>query len=160
MGLRFSGQKPALKIVSFPGVNAWPQKGNLMKSPLALLRIAFLASAVLLCAASLAYAQDNYASVKLWESFDFAHSKVTSAQMNSLPLDELKLVRGIVFGKHGRIFKDFDIRLYLNSRDWYHAKPDFRNSSLNNTERDNLDVIRIAEAQKHETVQPGDMRLY
>ena len=131
-----------------------------MKSPLALLRIAFLTSAALLCAASLAYAQDNYASVKQWESFDFAHSKVTSAQMNSLPLDELKLVRSIVFGKHGRIFKDFDIRLYLNSRHWYHANPDFRNSSLNNTERDNLDVVRIAEARKHETVQPGDMRLY
>src|SRR5262249_30179376 len=34
------------------------------------------------------------------------------------------------------------------------------NSALNDTERSNLDVIRLAEASKHDTVQPGDMRLY
>ena len=31
---------------------------------------------------------------------------------------------------------------------------------LNDQERQNLDVIRDAEASKHETVQPGDMRFY
>src|SRR5207253_1381790 len=40
------------------------------------------------------------------------------------------------------------------------ANADFQNSSLDETERANLDVIRIAEAEQHETVQPGDMRLY
>jgi hypothetical protein len=69
-------------------------------------------------------------------------------------------VRGIVFGKHGRVFKDPEIRRFLESRTWFKANPDFQNSKLNDTERRNLDVIRIAEAQKHDTVQPGDMRLY
>jgi hypothetical protein len=31
---------------------------------------------------------------------------------------------------------------------------------LNDRERSNLDMVRIAEAQQHETVQPGDMRIY
>ena len=31
---------------------------------------------------------------------------------------------------------------------------------LNDTERRNLDLIRIAEASKHSTIQPGDMRYW
>ena len=131
-----------------------------MKSPFSLLRHSLFLTAILLFTFSIARAQDDFASVKQWEGFDFAHSNVTPAQMNTLSLDELKLVRGIVFGKHGRIFKDVEIKRYLDSRDWYRADADFKNSSLNDRERRNLDVIRLAEAQKHDTVQPGDMRLY
>jgi hypothetical protein len=109
---------------------------------------------------SISQAQDEYASVKKWESFDFAGKNITPADVNPLELYDLKLVRGVVFGKHGRVFKDPDIRRFLESRSWYQANPNFQNSELNGTERQNLDVIRIAEAQKHETVEPGDMRLY
>jgi hypothetical protein len=114
----------------------------------------------MLSAVSVAHAEDEYAGVKTWETFDFAGRSVTPASLSALTLDDLKLVRGIVFGKHGRVFKDFDIRRYLESRSWFKPNPNFQNSALNNTERKNLDVIRDAEAQKHETVQPGDMRFY
>jgi hypothetical protein len=109
---------------------------------------------------SVASAQDEYAAVKTWETFDFAGHSVSPPDISSLPLEDLKLVRGIVFGKHGRVFKDPDIKRFLESRTWFKADPNFQNSALNDTERGNLDVIRIAEAQKHDTVQPGDMRLY
>jgi hypothetical protein len=115
---------------------------------------------VLLSAFSVAHAQDEYAAVKTWETFDFAGRSVAAADLSALTLDDLKLVRGIVFGKHGRVFKDPDIKRFLESRTWFKAAPNFQNSGLNDTERGNLDVIRIAEAGKHETVQPGDMRLY
>jgi hypothetical protein len=115
---------------------------------------------VLLSAFSVASAQDEYAAVKTWETFDFAGRSVAPADISALALDDLKFVRGIVFGKHGRVFKDPDIKRFLESRTWFKADPNFQNSALNDTERKNLDVIRIAEAQKHETVQPGDMRLY
>jgi hypothetical protein len=115
---------------------------------------------VLLSAFSVASAQDEYTAVKTWETFDFAGRSVSRADLSAQSLDDLKLVRGIVFGKHGRVFKDPDIRRYLESRPWFKADPNFQNSALNATERKNLDVIRIAEAEKHETVQPGDMRLY
>ena len=130
-----------------------------MKSPFSFSRL-FLPLLLLLSAFSVASAQDEYAAVKTWETFDFAGRGVAAADVSALTLDDLKLVRGIVFGKHGRVFKDPDIRRFLESRTWFKADPNFQNSALNNTERKNLDVIRIAEAQKHDTVQPGDMRLY
>ena len=77
-----------------------------------------------------------------------------------MPLEDLKLMRGIVFGRHGRIFKDAEIRTYLEAQDWYKPNPDFQNSMLKATENRNLDLIRVAEASKHATVQPGDMRYW
>jgi YARHG domain len=130
-----------------------------MKSLFSFSRLPLLLMLVL-SAFSVASAQDEYKAVKTWETFDFAGHRVVPADISALELDDLKLVRGIVFGKHGRVFKDPDIKRFLESRTWFKADPNFQNSVLNDTERKNLDVIRIAEAQKHETVQPGDMRLY
>jgi hypothetical protein len=132
-----------------------------MKSPFCLSRISLPLLSLILCSAfSVARAQDEYAAVKTWETFDFAGKSLGPADFSALSLDDLKLVRGIVFGKHGRVFKDPDIKRYLDSRPWFKADANFQNSGLSDTERKNLDVIRIAEAQKHDTVQPGDMRLY
>src|SRR5947207_3690199 len=131
-----------------------------MKSPVTIVRRVFLLLLILFSASFVAPAQDEYASMKNWVALDFASKSVKPAEMNALAIDDLKLVRGVVFGKHGRVFKDPDIRRFLESRTWYKADPNFQNTSLNDTERRNLDVIRIGEAQKHDTVQPGDMRLY
>jgi hypothetical protein len=132
-----------------------------MKFPFSFTRLLLpLLLLILISTFSVANAQDEYAGVKTWEAFDFAGHSVAPADFSALTLDDLKLVRGIVFGKHGRVFKDPDIRRFLESRSWFKADPNFQNSLLNDTERKNLDVIRIAEARKHETVQPGDMRLY
>src|SRR4051794_4845355 len=102
-------------------------------------------------------AQDG---IERWEKFNFANSALKSNDIAGVPLDELKLMRGIIFGRHGRMFKDADIKIYLDNQGWFKANPDFTNSQLNDTERRNLDLIRIAEASKHETVQPGDMRYW
>lgn len=129
-----------------------------MKSPFPLRSLISLL--LLLAAFSVAAAQDNYPEMKQWESFDFASQRISAADVAKVKAENLQLMRGVVFGKHGRIFKDWEIKTYLQSRDWYKPNPNFANSALNDTERDNLDVIRIAEAEHHETVQPGDMRLY
>ena len=132
-----------------------------MKSPVTPYR--FLATVFLvasLSAFSSVFAQDEYANIKNWETFDFRGHNITAKDLSALTLYDLKFVRGIVFGKHGRIFKDPDIKRYLQSRDWYKPDGEFKNSLLNDTERENLDVIRLTEAAQHETVEPGDMRLY
>ena len=132
-----------------------------MKSPVT--RYQFLGTlflVALLSAFSPVFAQDEYANIKRWETFDFRGRNITAKDLSALTLYDLKFVRGIVFGKHGRVFKDPDIKRYLQSRDWYKPDAEFKNSSLNNTERENLDVIRLTEAAQHETVEPGDMRLY
>jgi len=131
-----------------------------MTSPFNFARLRLPLLLLVFVSASVAHAQDEYATVKDWENFNFTRKTIVPADIAALSIDDLKLVRGIVFGKHGRVFKDADIRRYLESRSWYKANANFQNSALNDTERANLDVIRLAEARKHDTVQPGDMRLY
>jgi YARHG domain len=95
-----------------------------------------------------------------WKDFDFRKNTITQTQLRKLELWDLKLMRGLVFGRHGRVFKDAEIKAYLENQPWYKPNADFNNSMLNETERRNLDLIRIAEAAKHETIQPGDMRYW
>jgi hypothetical protein len=104
-----------------------------------------------------AQAQDG---IGRWESYDFAKSTLKPRDVAGVPLDDLKLMRGIVFGRHGRIFKDSDIKAYLENQVWFKPNTGFSNAQLNETERHNLDVIRDAEASKHPTVEPGDMRFW
>ncbi len=121
-------------------------------------RFSFLLLAAFLIAGSFsAQAQE---SMQRWQSFDFAKSALKPADIAKVPLEDLKLMRGLVFGRHGRVFKDAEIRVYLEAQDWYKGNPDFNNSLLNVTENRNLDLIRDAEAGKHPTVQPGDMRYW
>ncbi|HEY5885423.1 MAG TPA: YARHG domain-containing protein [Pyrinomonadaceae bacterium] len=104
-----------------------------------------------------ANAQDSLAR---WTNFDFAKQSLRSSDLVRVSLYDMKLMRGIVFGRHGRIFKDAEIQTYLKEQEWYKPNAAFQNSMLNNTERRNLDLIRIAEASKHPTVEPGDMRYW
>ena len=94
------------------------------------------------------------------KDLDFSKTSLKPTQIQNLEMYDLKLLRGIIFGRHGRVFKDSDIKAYLQDQSWFQANPDFKNSMLNDMERRNLDLIRIAEASKHETIQPGDMRYW
>jgi YARHG domain-containing protein len=112
---------------------------------------------VILVAAVTASAQDP---IDAWKNFDFSENAMKQADVQKLEMWDLKLLRGLVFGRHGRVFKDTDIKNYLEAQAWYQPNPEFKNSMLNDTERRNLDLIRIAEASKHDTIQPGDMRYW
>ena len=117
----------------------------------------FFLCALLLISSLTANAQYD---VEKWKDFDFRNKALNQGQVQELELFQLKFLRGLVFGRHGRIFKDAEIKSFLEEQPWYKPNPDFRNALLNETERRNLDVIRIAEAAKHETIQPGDMRYW
>ncbi len=78
------------------------------------------------------FAQDVLDPLK---DLDFSKTSLKPIQIQKLEMYELKLLRGIIFGRHGRVFKDSEIKGYL-------------------------DLIRIAEATKHEFIQPGDMRYW
>jgi hypothetical protein len=121
------------------------------------IRFVFSLCALLLVLAVSASAQDTLAP---WKEFDFRRNAIKQAQIQPLELYELKLVRGLIFGRHGRVFKDTEIKMFLEEQPWYKPNDGFANSMLNDTERRNLDLIRIAEAAKHETIQPGDMRYW
>lgn len=103
------------------------------------------------------FAQDT---LKKWHSFDFSKGKLMAAQLKKLEHEQLQLLRGIVFGKRGRIFKEKNIQAYLEKQSWYKPKSVFSNSVLTRMERDNLDLIRLEEAGRHDYVEPGDLRLW
>src|ERR1044072_7842920 len=118
----------------------------------------FLVLALLALFSITAVAQQD--TMETLKGLDFGKTSIKQVQAQKLAMEDLKLLRGIIFGRHGRVFKDNDIKVYLEEQPWYKPNPDFNNSMLNNVERRNLDVIRIAEAAKHETIQPGDMRYW
>ena len=105
----------------------------------------------------LAHAQDT---MDAWKDVNFSKTTLKQAQVQALSIEDLKLLRGVVFGRHGRVFKDAEIKAYLESQPWYKPNAEFSNTMLNDTERRNLDLIRVAEASKHDTIQPGDMRYW
>src|SRR5215217_483182 len=117
----------------------------------------FLLLTLIALASFTAVAQDTMDAFK---GLDFRKTSIKQAQVQKLGMEDLKLLRGIIFGRHGRIFKDSEIKFYLEEQPWYKPNPDFNNSMLNDIERRNLDLIRIAEAAAHETIQPGDMRYW
>jgi hypothetical protein len=103
-------------------------------------------------------AQEEY--IKDWERVDFSTRTIKAEELAELSQYSLQLLRGLVFGRHGRIFKDPAIKNYLESKKWFKPNPGFQNSMLNNVERANLDTIREAEAKAHDQIQPGDLRFY
>ena len=130
--------------------------------------------AVLVTFASAVFAQevDPAARAARWKEFNknnfeklnFAKTRLTKSRIAKLKVDEdgddLALLRGVVFGKHGRIFKERPIQDYLEKQSWYKPNKNFSNAALNAVERANLDLIRLGEAEKHQFVEPGDMRIW
>src|ERR1043165_9368117 len=118
---------------------------------------AFLLFALIALFSVTAAAQDTMDAFK---DQDFSKSSIKQAQAQKLEMYDLKLLRGIIFGRHGRVFKDTDLKAYLEEQSWYKPNPDSRNSMLSDVERRKPDVIRVAEASKHDAIQPGDMRYW
>ncbi|HRH46731.1 MAG TPA: YARHG domain-containing protein, partial [Pyrinomonadaceae bacterium] len=120
---------------------------------------------ILLIFNSVLFAQDN---VKKYHNFDFSKKLITKAELNKFrfeegevePINELALLRGVVFGKHGRIFVEKSVQNYLEKQSWYKPNPKFSNSVLTQIERQNLDLIRLKEAELHYSVEPGDLRYW
>ncbi|HEX8249238.1 MAG TPA: YARHG domain-containing protein, partial [Pyrinomonadaceae bacterium] len=99
-----------------------------------------------------------------WHKFDFTKRKIAKAQIEKLDIsaafNQIELLRGVVFGKRGRVFKERSIQDYLEKQAWYKPDPKFTNALLTRMERANLDLIRLAEAERHESIEPGDMRIW
>jgi hypothetical protein len=99
-----------------------------------------------------------------FDKVDYAKTRLTRARLTKLKevdaADDFALLRGVIFGKRGRIFKERSIQDYLEKQAWYRPDQKFSNELLNPTERANLDLVRIIEAEKHSSVEPGDMRIW
>jgi len=99
-----------------------------------------------------------------FDKLDYSRTRLTKAKIAGLKEDEnaddFALLRGVIFGKRGRVFKERSIQGYLEKQAWYKANPAFSNKVLTPGERANLDFIRITEAERHPSIEPGDMRIW
>jgi hypothetical protein len=68
--------------------------------------------------------------------------------------------RLIIFGRHGRVFRNSNEQDVLKSFVWYKPSKAFSNDLLNDNERKNLDIVRGIEAKQHLYVMPGDLRFW
>jgi hypothetical protein len=100
------------------------------------------------------------ASMEKWEHFDYAARVVPAEALAPLSLADLQRIRGIIFGAHGRVFQDSTLQRWLATRPWYHPDTTFTNTRLQPRERENLDLVRAAEARRHTQIEPGDMRFH
>lgn len=135
-------------------------------------KIALILSTIFLSTLALSQDIDSVARAARWkefnrynfDKFDFARKRLSRLQLSKLKEDEnaddFALLRGVVFGKHGRIFKERSIQDYLEKQTWYKPNSRFSNRVLTAVERANLDLIRITEAEKHLSIEPGDMRIW
>src|SRR2546421_81200 len=124
------------------------------------LRRGLVALAIVLLASTLCAAQDDEAFKKLFAT-DFSKQSLAREQLKDLDLSDLKLLRGVVFGRHGRVFRDRDIQGYLKDQEWYKPDPNFTRRSLSAAERRNLAASEAAQRkQRHAAVSPGDMELF
>jgi hypothetical protein len=101
---------------------------------------------------------DSAALLDSLATMDFARDTLEVSALRALDPEQLPLLRGAVFGRHGRVFETRTIQFWLRSQTWYRPDTAFRNDRLNDTERANLDLIRQREAETHEFIQPGDLR--
>ena len=99
-----------------------------------------------------------------FDKINYVKTRLTRARLSKLREDEtaddFALLRGVIFGKRGRVFKERSIQDYLEKQSWYKPDPKFSNSVLSSMERANLDLVRIIEAEKHSFIEPGDMRIW
>jgi hypothetical protein len=95
-----------------------------------------------------------------WEQFDYSAALIPTSAFEKLSLDEVKRIRGIIFGKHGRVFEDSTIQQWVVTRPWYTPDTSFTNARLSDGDRQNLEIVREAEAAKHKQIEIGDMRFY
>ena len=60
----------------------------------------------------------------------------------SVPKDQLRLFRNLIFARNGYTFKSKDLQDYFNSCSWYKPNPAFKESNLRNDEKDFISLIK------------------
>lgn len=72
-------------------------------------------------------------------------------ELENLSAEQLRIARNEIYARHGRIFKDDTLQAYFQSRAWYRGMTgpeEFDDGQLNQTERNNIDLLRGLEQDR------------
>jgi hypothetical protein len=72
---------------------------------------------------------------------------VSRPVIENLSQDDARKLRNELYARHGMVFRDEKLQDYFESLDWYQPNKNFRESSLNKTERRNAQVILAYEKE-------------
>lgn len=70
--------------------------------------------------------------------------KLTSAELNALTKDQLRIARNEIYARHGHIFQTKDMQDYFLKQSWYRENP-YYSGGLNDIETYNVELIKSKE---------------
>src|SRR5215472_7020355 len=71
--------------------------------------------------------------------------QLTVAQLSDYSRRDLRLLRNVIYARHGRPFKSALLKQYFGSLDWYKENPAYTDALLTPLDRRNIKVIRSVE---------------
>lgn len=77
----------------------------------------------------------------------FLDSKDLLPYYDDLPKDQYRLLRNLVYARHGYIFKSEDLKAVFNQFTWYEPNPNFSESMLTDEEKAYVRKIQKKEAE-------------
>lgn len=72
---------------------------------------------------------------------------LTYADIEGLSKEEIAYARNEIYARHGYVFQKQKYRDYFGSKSWYKPNPDFKESDLSETEKENVDFLLQYEGQ-------------
>ncbi|MFL6335399.1 MAG: protein kinase domain-containing protein [Pyrinomonadaceae bacterium] len=70
---------------------------------------------------------------------------LSPSDLTGMTKEQLRLLRNTVMARHGRAFKDTELRAYFQSRPWYNPSGDFDEDQLTTNDRANTDLLKAFE---------------
>lgn len=72
---------------------------------------------------------------------------VNMSEFSRMSKEDLRLARNTLFAKYGRVFKSKDLKDHFEKQDWYHKRPAFKQSQMNNQDLDLVNLILLWESK-------------
>ena len=66
---------------------------------------------------------------------------------SSVPKEQLRLFRNVIFARNGYIFKSTDLKEFFNSCSWYKQNPAFKESAMRKDEKDFISLMQKYEGK-------------
>ena len=92
-------------------------------------------------------AEEKEADAVVEENYEWlSHRYATMSDIAGKSSSELRIMRNSVFARHGRYFKDPELRAYFNSQSWYEPyRDEVPTAELNDYEKKNVEFLKSHE---------------